>query len=235
MFYSSPGAVILHLKNTAVSLSKSPAKIIFSTVFAILMCISANSFIYLPFSPVPVTMQVFTVLLSGLLLGRWLAAAAQLQYIMMGIAGLPVFAGFKNAAAAFTGPTAGYIAGFAAGAFVAGLIYDKYKEKINADGYVFITIPHLRKSEIILNRKAIKLAHSSVLFFACLAGLLTVYSSGYVYLMGFLYFSGSFVSSIAGLALQAFKLGIAPFIISDMVKIAIILNIFQLKGNYEKN
>jgi len=200
---------LIPFRNRELVADKIVIKAVFSVIFALLMWVSANSFIYLPFSPVPVTMQVFTVLLSAIMLGRYWAAAAQMQYIIMGIAGLPVFAGFKNAAAVVYGPTAGYIAGFVAGAFITGFIFDKYKEKISAP--------------------------SMALFFACLSGLAAIYSSGFIHLTGFLYISGAAGNTAEAPVIKAFKLGIAPFIITDMVKIAIILNIFQLKGDYEKN
>lgn len=235
MFYNNSGTGLVTLKKAGILTGRNFAKPLFSVIFAILMCVSANSFFYLPFSPVPVTMQVFTVLLSALLLGRYWAAASQLQYIIMGVAGLPVFAGFKNAAAAFSGPTAGYIAGFAAGAFAAGFIFDKYREKITAKGCAHFTIYPVSKSETALKKRIFNIVRPTALFFACIAGLAVIYSCGHIYLMGYLYLTGASAGSMAGLALQAFKLGITPFIISDMVKIAIILNIFHLKDDYEKN
>jgi len=235
MFYNNSGEGLITSRKAGILTGRNLAKALFSVIFAILMCVSANSFFYLPFSPVPVTMQVFTVLLSAVLLGRRWAAAAQIQYIIMGIAGLPVFAGFKNAAAAFSGPTAGYIAGFAAGAFAAGFIFDKYRETATAKGCAHFKVYPASKSETSLKKQIFNIAGPTALFFACMAGLAVIYSCGYIYLMGYLYLAGSSAGTIAGLALQAFKLGIAPFIISDMVKIAIILNIFHLKGDYEKN
>ncbi len=46
-------------------------KLTFSIIFAVLMAVSANSFFYLPFTPVPVTMQVMTVILSAIMLGHF--------------------------------------------------------------------------------------------------------------------------------------------------------------------
>src|SRR4030043_625139 len=105
------------------------SNLIFSLVFAVLMAISANSFIYLPFTPIPVTTQVLTVLLSGLFLGSRWALTSQVFYILMGIMGLPVFSGFKNGAALLTGPTVGYVIGFMAAAFVTGYVYENLLKK----------------------------------------------------------------------------------------------------------
>src|SRR4030066_1743003 len=105
------------------------AKFAFSLIFAALMAISANSFVYLPFTPVPITTQVLTVLLSGLFLGSRWALASQAIYILMGIMGLPVFSGFKNGAALLSGPSVGYVIGFMAAAFVTGYIYENSVKK----------------------------------------------------------------------------------------------------------
>ncbi|MBI5092186.1 MAG: biotin transporter BioY [Candidatus Hydrogenedentes bacterium] len=68
--------------------------------------------IYLPFSPVPFTLQTFAVLVAALALSRRRATAGILLYAALGLAGAPLFAGV-----AF-GPTFGYIAGFALAPFV---------------------------------------------------------------------------------------------------------------------
>ena len=72
---------------------------------------------YLPFTPVPLSLQNFGVLLVGLLLGSRRGFAALLLYLAEGSAGLPVFA--ANSAGLF-GPTAGYLVAYPAVAFVAG-------------------------------------------------------------------------------------------------------------------
>jgi biotin transport system substrate-specific component len=78
--------------------------------------------IHLPFSPVPVTLQTLVVLLAGLLLGKNLAAASVLAYLVQGAAGLPFFAGGRSGLAALLGPTGGYLFGFLAAAYVVGLL-----------------------------------------------------------------------------------------------------------------
>ncbi|MGZ8551700.1 MAG: biotin transporter BioY [Chitinophagaceae bacterium] len=107
----------------AESQSKT-AKISYTLVFAMLMAISANAFVYLPFTPVPITMQVLTVLISAIALGGRLAFLSQLQYAIAGLLGAPVFAGFKSGPSALMGPTGGYIMGFMAAAFISGYIYE---------------------------------------------------------------------------------------------------------------
>ncbi len=73
----------------------------------------------LPFTPVPMTMQTFGVLCLAITLGGRGAAFAVLAYLLEGSLGLPVFA--KNVPGLwFMGPTAGYLIGFVAAAYVLG-------------------------------------------------------------------------------------------------------------------
>lgn len=80
---------------------------------------------YLPGNPVPVTLQVFAVVLCGMLLGSRYGLVSQLAYLSAGAAGLPVFAGFKGGLIVFAGPTGGYLVGFAAAAFLIGWITER--------------------------------------------------------------------------------------------------------------
>ncbi len=161
------------------------------------MWISANSFVYLPFTPVPVTMQVFTVLFCGVVLGKTWALVSQLEYLMLGLAGFPLFAGFKNGAAVLLGPTGGYLIGFAAAAFITGFIYKKLSGKISGSGFD--------------------------VFIACFCGLAVIYTSGFIHLAGFLYLSSGLPGTM--LFLNAFKAGVLPFIIFDLLKIMAIVTI----------
>jgi biotin transport system substrate-specific component len=89
--------------------------------------------IYLPFTPVPITGQVFPALLAGFVLGKWYGGMSQLLYAVIGGLGLPWFAP-KVGKAAFTsggvnvllGPTGGYIAGFILASFLIGHLTDTY-------------------------------------------------------------------------------------------------------------
>lgn len=72
--------------------------------------LGAQAVVRLPFGPVPFTMQVFGVMLTGLLLDPRRALAAQFAYVGLGAVGVPWFAGML---ALGTGSlTVGYLAGF---------------------------------------------------------------------------------------------------------------------------
>ncbi len=74
----------------------------------------------IPLWPVPITGQTLGVIVVGAALGAWRGAAALTTYMIAGLAGLPVFAGFTGTIAALAKPSFGYIIGFVLAAFVAG-------------------------------------------------------------------------------------------------------------------
>jgi biotin transport system substrate-specific component len=87
---------------------------------SLLLALSAQVALPLPFSPVPVTGQTLAVLLLGALLGSRRGALSVLAYLAEGAAGLPVFAGGGSGAAWLLGPTGGYLMGFVAAAWAVG-------------------------------------------------------------------------------------------------------------------
>ena len=74
------------------------------------------------FIPVPITAQSLGVMLAGCILGAKRGAAACLLVVLLVAIGLPVLSGGRGGLAVFAGPTAGYLVGWIAGAFVTGLI-----------------------------------------------------------------------------------------------------------------
>ena len=91
---------------------------------SLLVGLSAQVKIYLPFSPVPITGQTFAVLMLGALLGSRRGGLAMLAYLAEGIMGLPVFTAGGGLAALF-GPTGGYLFGFVAAAYLVGRLAEK--------------------------------------------------------------------------------------------------------------
>lgn len=99
-------------------------KVLGSLGFACLTAMCAISF-RLWFTPVPITLQVLAVLLSGFVLGSRWGTIAQMEYLAMGAVGLPVFANWTGGVGVFAGPTGGYLFGFVLGAFLAGLAWER--------------------------------------------------------------------------------------------------------------
>lgn len=88
---------------------------------ALLVALSAWVAIPLPFTPVPVTLQVLAVLVTGGLLGARAGAASLVLYLALGAAGLPVFApGGAPGVARLLGPTGGYLLAYPLAAALAG-------------------------------------------------------------------------------------------------------------------
>lgn len=77
--------------------------------------------IVIPLFPVPFTLQVFAVVLSGLLLGPRYGALAMAVYLLIGAVGAPVFFGFQGGIGHILGPTGGYLVSYPLAAAVAGL------------------------------------------------------------------------------------------------------------------
>ena len=90
-------------------------------LMAAVTAVAAQITIPLPFSPVPFTLQVPAVVLSGFLLGSSHGALAQAIYVLVGAVGVPVFAGFRGGLGVILGPTGGYLVSYPLAAAVAGL------------------------------------------------------------------------------------------------------------------
>ncbi|MCK5534388.1 biotin transporter BioY [bacterium] len=92
--------------------------------FIIATALAAYAKIYLPFTPVPITLQTLFVLLSGAVLGKKLGGISQLSYLILGGIGLPIFAGIGGMLY-FFGPTGGYLIGFLFASWVVGEMLEK--------------------------------------------------------------------------------------------------------------
>lgn len=91
-------------------------------VAASVLLTAFGAFVRIPlgFTPVPLTLQTFFVLFTAASLGRGLASVTQASYLILGIAGLPIFAGAGSGIAYLAGPTGGYLIGFVLAAALVG-------------------------------------------------------------------------------------------------------------------
>jgi len=92
---------------------------------SLLVALSAQWAIPLPFTPVPVTAQTAVVLWGGMVLGRRRGALAMLLYLGEGVMGWPVFAGGRSGWMHLVGPTGGYLWGFVLAAYVTGALAER--------------------------------------------------------------------------------------------------------------
>ena len=113
--------------NQEIVLNKTVCAVIGVTFFTLFTISGAYIRLPLPFTPVPVTLQTFTVLLAGAVLGRKLGISSQVLYVALGCTGLPVFANAQAGLLYLMGPTGGYLIGFALAAWVIGLIIGEKK------------------------------------------------------------------------------------------------------------
>ena len=106
-----------------LDLAQQGAIIIGASLF---VAVCARVSLPLPFTPVPLTLQNFGVLLVGLTLGSRRGFAALLLYLAEGAAGLPVFsiAGLGGIAQ-LLGPTGGYLFAYPLAAGITGLIMER--------------------------------------------------------------------------------------------------------------
>lgn len=162
-------------KNTANSLRR----MVYAALFGALTAIGA--FMVIPLQPVPITLQTLFFSLAGILLGGAAGALSQIVYVLLGIIGLPVFAGGKAGIGILLGPTGGYLIGFIAGAYVIG----KITEFLGKPGYWGLAV-------------------------TLVLGHLVLYTLGTFQLM-----------IVAELSLsKALLIGVYPFLIGDIVKLA---------------
>ncbi|XKG24235.1 biotin transporter BioY [Ureibacillus chungkukjangi] len=99
-------------------------------MFATLMMIGANITSFTPFfvvGGVPITLQTFFAVLAGLVLGSRNGAIACTVYMLIGLAGAPVFAKFSGGFDSILSPTFGFILTFIFAAYLTGKIVETFQ------------------------------------------------------------------------------------------------------------
>jgi biotin transport system substrate-specific component len=117
---------VLHGSDRALAWSEQAALVVGGSLF---VALCARVSLPLPFTPVPLTMQNFGVLLVGLLLGSKRGFAALALYLAEGAVGMPVFSiPGVGGIAQLLGPTGGYLMMYPLVAGLAGLIMERGKK-----------------------------------------------------------------------------------------------------------
>ena len=101
-------------------------KLVYSALFASLIAIMA--LVAIPTQPIPLNMALFAVLLAGGILGKKYGTLSVVVYILLGVAGIPVFAGFRGGLSVLMGPTGGFIVGYIVVAYITGVVYERTRE-----------------------------------------------------------------------------------------------------------
>lgn len=185
-----PGATTVDGGTKAVS--RVALSAIGVVAFATLTALGARFVIHI--GPVPMTLQVFFVLLAGMTMGKRLGVASQIAYVTAGLLGVPVFSSPPHAGPGYLlGPTGGYLVGFVAAAYFTGLVVEKLGGSFKKGPSIFAYL------------------------LAGTVGLVLIYALGAGWLAVFMMHDGLKFSTALGNAVSA---GIAPFVVVDLLKCA---------------
>lgn len=97
-------------------------RLVLVSLFAAL--IAAGAFIKIPVPVVPFTLQFLFTTLAGILLGGKYGGLSVLGYVVLGLIGLPIFAGGGGIGYVLQ-PTFGYLIGFCVGTYITGVIANR--------------------------------------------------------------------------------------------------------------
>lgn len=111
-----------------------------TAVMAAVICVLGPISIAIPVSPVPISLASMAVYLAVTVLGMKLGTLSCLIYLLLGLVGIPVFAGGSAGAAKLFGPTGGYLIGYLFLALIAGAFVGRFAE--NKEKYRVCGIGH---------------------------------------------------------------------------------------------
>ena len=124
---------------TLPAVKQSTRDLLLVTAGALFVAALSQVRIPLPFTPIPLTGQTFAVLLVGAALGAKRGLGSLSLYLALGALGLPFFAGGGSGLSYMTGPTLGYLVGFAAAAYVTGLLAERrFDRKVSTAVFAFL-------------------------------------------------------------------------------------------------
>jgi biotin transport system substrate-specific component len=103
---------------------------------SLLLAVSAQARVHLPFTPVPITLQTLMVGVLGLLLGARRGALATLLYLTEGAAGLPFFSDGVAGVATLTAATGGYLLLMPFGAALVGWLAQRGWDRTVAGAFL---------------------------------------------------------------------------------------------------
>ncbi|OEH93996.1 biotin transporter BioY [Bacillus solimangrovi] len=110
-----------------------------AAMFVALMAIGANITSWAPFlqvANVPLSMQPFFAILAGVLLGSRLGSLSMIVYLLVGIAGAPVFAKFGAGIGVIFGSTGGFLLSYIFAAYAAGKVMERTQKPNKATFYI---------------------------------------------------------------------------------------------------
>lgn len=114
--------------------------------------IAVGAFISIPIGLVPITLQTLFLMLAVFTLGKVRALLASLVYVVIGILGIPVFAGGNGGPSHILSPTFGYLIAFVIGAYITAAIVEKGLNNASVKSCSCVICAH--KSELLVYLKA---------------------------------------------------------------------------------
>lgn len=99
-----------------------------TALMAAVMCILGPMSI--PIGEVPISFTNLVIYLTVFLIGARLGTLSYVVYLLLGMAGLPVFSGYQGGLAKLVGPTGGYLVGFILMAVICGVVVEKSRYSI---------------------------------------------------------------------------------------------------------
>ncbi len=108
----------------------SVKQLAFTGVMAAVICVLAPWSLHLPFSPVPISLGTLAAYFVVVVAGCKLGTLSVFLYLLLGLAGLPVFAGFAAGPGVLFGPTGGYLIGYLLLALISGFFVDHWNDRL---------------------------------------------------------------------------------------------------------
>ncbi len=109
---------------------KNTKHIAFIGFMAAVICITAPFSFPLPISPVPISFGTLAIYFATSILGMRNGTLSVIIYILLGLAGLPVFSHFTGGVGILLGPTGGYLIGYVLLALIYGFFVDNYSNNL---------------------------------------------------------------------------------------------------------
>ena len=168
-------------------------------LMAALLCVISPFAITFPFSPVPISLATLMLYLCIYILGRHDAVISCAIYLLIGLAGIPVFSGFTGGIGKVLGPTGGYLIGYLFLVYIGGWFVEKWSHS-SKNG-------NLRKEETRSYR------HLNYL----MQGIGMILGTAICYLFGSLWLSYQLNMNFT----TALSVGVLPFVLGDILKIVV--------------
>ena len=114
-------------KNSSLPTNKIHAMCIIA-IFTALMCVLSP--ISIPIEPVAITLATFVVYLLGAVFSWKISVPIVLLYLLLGMAGMPIFSKFQGGFQVLAGPTGGFLIGYIPCVLIETLLIGKWKKRI---------------------------------------------------------------------------------------------------------